>query len=266
MKIQFILFLALQIGLQNVIGQCKQGAAILLSFQNTGSYYVNGARQKIDYPTRFCPGDQLSVKQGELTILLTNGEKKTITPANSLTVHDIGNQENPRAMAMANSDNQGMLSQSNLAYNIRGNEKIFPVKSKILPGQKAIISTMYNSGTVSDFKIEVFETETDKKVFERKLADARKISLEGISFQEGKKYYWILSSTSKNLSEMGEIEVSRGFLDQEKPDSELTYITAINKQLESGMLFQAQNLVWQAKADYPEAQLFDYLLKELYNH
>lgn len=109
-------------------------------------------------------------KESSITaqVLLFSGEEVSIVATNSYNIPDIKAESSLTKLTGGGSKGSSLLGQAGMAYRMRGENNVFPVKSKIINTDNAIIRFQLDEEQKSPLNFKLVDSRTKKQGGQRK--------------------------------------------------------------------------------------------------
>lgn len=243
---------------------------MILSLEGEGVLIRDSKEIKLKLPQRFLSNDELAVKKGKAVIMLFSGEEINLAAVSKYTIPVEENTTSSEVSEMANGDKSGksLLSQSGVAYRLRGESKVFPTASKVLDSKNVQLKIGYDNIEDLNLSLKVVNSQTQKVIYQTETISDSLLSLSEAPFKAGKTYHWILSHTPNGKPEMGTIivskdEVIQDFLSVANPQTHYQFMNAISAYYNGRYYFEALYTINRAIEQYPDYKIYQVLLENL---
>ncbi|MCT4636376.1 MAG: hypothetical protein N4A72_01595 [Bacteroidales bacterium] len=246
----------------------QKSIATLLSVKGEAYVVRNRVKTEITIPYLFIYKDKIVVEEGGLTLLLCNGEEKTLKSGEEHTFNDDEMCSNAglfdrilEESKVLNLQNRSAVSRSNTIKSIT----VFPKSSKMVEGTDSEIEWQVNSKRIKEVSMVLYDMETEDVVFRKDNITATKVNLKGMNLKRGRHYYWIIKPGGNTKEYLGVVSVVSE-IDVKKPEefglqSRLDFIKAYSYFAEIENQFMLHDILSEANYRYPDTDLFKYLLK-----
>ncbi len=244
-------------------------SALLLSFKGSGKLIRGDEEMDLELPQSFISGDKVVLTDGSAKLLLFSGDEVSIVATNTYDIPSVESASSTiTSLASSEAKGSGLLGQSGMAYRMRGENNVFPVKSKIINTDNAIIRFQFDEPLTKPLSFKLVDSETQKTVWARENITDSTLSLSKITFEQGKSYYWTLSGMPTGKPVMGVISSStnKDVKDIEANKDKKTHLDYIESILifhRYNYYFEAHELLQEAIAKFPDAEVYKKMRENL---
>jgi hypothetical protein len=245
-------------------------SAMILAFDGEGIITRNLEEFPIVFPQCYYPGDELSVKKGLATVMLFSGEEVPLSAVSYYKIPDNDVSSSSEIFEMVNNDveDPSLLSQSGVAYRIRGKSNVFPSKTKVFHQENAVLRIAFENLDELAMSFKVIDSQTQKVIFEQACVNDSIISLAEVPFEVGRSYYWTFNNTPTGKPEMGTIVVPKqeettGLTQLENLNSHFKNLNAISKYYNERYFFDAYALISRCIEEYPNFRIYQEMLENI---
>lgn len=159
--------------------QDLQSSALLLSFEGSGKLIRGDEEMDLVVAQSFVPGDWVLVTEGNAKVLLFSGNEVSVVATNTYGIPGIESASSTISNLIGSgTKGSGLLGQSGMAYRMRGENSVFPVKSKIVNSDNAIIRFHFNEPVQNPLSFKLVDSQTQKTVWARENISDSTLSLE----------------------------------------------------------------------------------------
>lgn len=243
-------------------------SALLLSFEGEGKFVRGGEEADLTVPLSLMAGDMVHVTDGSAQLLLFSGEEVSVVATGSYSVPGVATSASLMELTSSNSKGNGLLGQSGMAYRMRGENNVFPVKSKILNNDNAVIRFTFDEETQTPLNFKLVDSQTQKTVWAKENFTDSTLSLQKVSLDEGKSYYWTVTGLPSGKPVMGVISPSSNkdlqVIEASRDNkSHYDYVESILLFHRYNYYFEAIELVEEAIRKYPDAEVYQKMKENL---
>ncbi|MCU4176757.1 hypothetical protein [Carboxylicivirga sp. N1Y90] len=244
-------------------------SAMILTLDGEGVLIRDSKEINLELPQRYLESDQLKVNKGNASIMLFSGEEINISAVSDYTIpiEDTPKTSELSKMANTNKSGKSLLSQSGVAYQIRGTSAVFPGSSKVLFPKNIALTINYDNIKELNLSLKLIDSQTQKLVYQTSITESI-VSLAEADVKTGKSYHWIISNTPSGKPEIGTIIIAKNKQLQElnivdQPKSHYEYMNTISSYYNKHFYFEALQTINQAIDKYPSHKIYQILKKEL---
>ena len=259
-----------------LFGQGNQDyVAMLFSLDGEGTYTRDGNSATLVVPQNYMKGDKILLTSGTATLMLFSGDEVNLKANEEYTVSDAvsGSEQsgkNPALQSVSEliDEDHERISQRNAAYKVRGAfsaVKAFPSLSGLTDASKAEVVLNVDVNSNFNLALEVYDQTTDELVWKLDRIQSKEVSLKDVNFAPGRSYYWSLKA--RDVLDIGIINVlsveQNSELKKFTFDAKIDYINAYTYYKDIQLMYDARYVLKKAIKEYPESDLFVYLLEHL---
>ncbi len=248
-------------------------SAILLSLDGEGIVVRDSKEIKLEPSQSLKSNDQLCIQKGTAVILLFTGKEVPMSAISKYTIPFEANNRHSEISEMTNKVEKGnsLLSQSGVAYQLRGQSKVFPTSSKILSPSNAFLKIGYKNLSELNLNLKVIDSQSQRVIYQINQISDSLVSLAEVPFENGKSYYWILNNTPQGKPEMGTLVMSdqadiKNIPLSSNPTSHYEYLNVISAYFNRKYYFEALEFINMAIDTYPDCELYQQMRKNLLVH
>ncbi len=263
-----LIFLSILTG-HIIFAQSSDYSAILISINGEGTLQRGDKELKLIVPTSLMAGDKIILTKGNATALLFSGEELSMKATNNYDIHAIESGTSSLSqLASGESKGQGLLGQPGMAYRIRGEEEVFPIKSKIMDKDNAIIRFSFKESNHNPLSFKLINSKTQETIYSKENITDSTLSLASVDIEEGKTYYWTVTGLPANNPVMGVISTeppSNQIISNAANDknSHFEYIESILTLHQNNYYFEAYKLIEDAIKKYPDTEIYQKMKENL---
>jgi len=270
MRITYLLFYLFCIAGTGFAQDKANYSAMTLALNGEGLLIRDSKTTQLTLPQRFLPNDVIDIKKGDAIIMLFSGEEITVSSGSKYTIPADKFTANNEIFEMANGNNAGksLLSPTGVAYQLRGESRVFPIRSLILNQNHAILRISYDNVKALGLTLSITNSQTQRVIYRNESIGENQVSLSQVPFKPGQSYFWVLSHTPNGKPEMGTIVIPNKTDDQTciktsnlKTHSE--FIQAISMYYNANYYFDTLYVLNQAINKYPDHTIYKVLRDNL---
>jgi hypothetical protein len=248
-------------------------SAILMSLDGEGFVVRDNKEIKLEPSQSLKSNDQLCIQKGNAVVLLFTGKEVPMNAISKYTIPFESNNQHSEISEMTNKVDKGnsLLSQSGVAYQLRGQSKVFPTTSKIISPSNAILRIGYKNLSELNMGLKVIDSQTQRVIYQIKSVSDSLVSLADVPFEKGKSYYWVLNNTPQGKPEMGTLVMTdqadiQNIQLNNNPTSHYEYLNVISAYFNRKYYFETLQFINMAIDTYPDYELYKQMRINLLAH
>lgn len=267
--------ITLLLSLISIVNLCKAQdqvnySAMILSLEGEGILIRDSKEIKLELPQRYLESDLLKVNKGNASIMLFSGQEINISAVSDYTipVEDALKSTELSKMANTNKSGKSLLSQSGVAYQLRGESGVFPTNSRTLSSKNIVLNVNYDNIQDLKLSLKLINSQSQKVIYQLNSIKDSIVSLSDAPVKAGKSYHWVISNTPNGKPEMGSIIVAKEKQRQElilinEPQSHYEYMNTISTYYNKQFYFETLSTINQAIDKYPDHKIYQILKNKL---